>query len=389
VISSQARTTPKNGRPAKRAFDWFYSWRDQLLTSAGFRQWALRFPLTRLIARRNVSDLFDLCASFVYSQILFACVRLNIFDFLHDGPKDLDQIAQQLNLPRSGAERLVLGASALKLLEDRGGGRYGLGPLGAALIHNPGVVAMIEHHHLLYADLADPVGLLRQRPDKLANYKSQLGSYWAYAAVDQPDAAAPHAVQDYSGLMAASQSFIADDVLAAYPMNRHRLLLDIGGGAGAFAIKAAEQAPHLKIEVFDLPSVAELANLAFARAGLAGRAFAIGGDFHSDTLPKGADVATLIRVVHDHDDDAVLRLLRAARLALAPGGVLVLAEPMSDTSGGDRIAEAYFGFYLLAMGSGRPRSFEQISSLLKAAGFQQIRQRATHTPILVRVIEAQ
>ena len=75
-------------------------------------------------------------------------------------------------------------------------------------------------------------------------------------------------------------------------------------------------------------------------------------------------------------------------MALAPDGVLVLAEPMSDTAGGDRIAEAYFGFYLLAMGSGRPRSFEQISALLRAAGFQHIRQRATHTPILVRVIEA-
>ena len=388
MISSPAHISPKGGRPARRAFDWLYTLRDHLLTSAGFRQWALRFPLTRLIARRNVSDLFDLCASFVYSQILFACVRLNIFDLLRDGPMDVDQLAQHLNLPRSGAERLVLGASALRLLEDRGGGFYGLGPLGAALIDNPGVVAMIEHHRLLYADLADPVGLLRQRPDKSANYKSQLGAYWAYAAVDQPDAAAPQAVQDYSGLMAASQSFIADDVLAAYPMTRHRHLLDIGGGAGAFAIKAAGQAPHLKIQVFDLPSVAALANQAFAAAGLAGRARAIGGDFHNDALPKGADVATLIRVVHDHDDDAVLHLLKAARMALAPDGVLILAEPMSDTAGGDRIAEAYFGFYLLAMGSGRPRSFEQISALLKAAGFQHIRQRATHTPILVRVIEA-
>ena len=388
MISSPAHVTGKGDRRPKQAMDWLYAWRDRLLTSAGFRQWALRFPLTRVIARRNVSDLFDLCASFVYSQILFACVRLNIFDLLRDGPMDLDQLAQQLDLPRDGAERLVLGASALKLLEDRGGGRYGLGPLGAALIDNPGVVAMIEHHRLLYADLADPVGLLRQRPDKSANYKSQLGAYWAYAAVDQPDAATPKAVQDYSGLMAASQSFIADDVLAAYPMARHRHLLDIGGGAGAFAIKAAEQAPHLKIEVFDLPSVAELANLAFAQAGIANRAHAIGGDFHSGVLPKGADVATLIRVVHDHDDDAVLNLLKAARLALAPDGVLVLAEPMSATAGGERIAEAYFGFYLLAMGSGRPRSFDQISALLRAAGFQQIRQRATHTPLLVRVIEA-
>ena len=36
-----------------------------------------------------------------------------------------------------------------------------LGPLGAAMVGNPGVAAMVEHHALLYADLADPVALLR------------------------------------------------------------------------------------------------------------------------------------------------------------------------------------------------------------------------------------
>ena len=33
-----------------------------------------------------------------------------------------------------------------------------------------------------------------------------------------------------------------------------------------------------------------------------------GGDFLADPLPRGADVVSLIRVVHDHDDDAVLKL---------------------------------------------------------------------------------
>ncbi len=371
-----------------RALDWLYAARDRLLTSDRFRKWALRFPLTRRVARRNVSDLFDLCASFVYSQILFACVRLDVFALLRNGPMDLVQIAQHLQLPVSGAERLMLGASALKLVERRGAGRFGLGPLGAALIDNPGVVAMIEHHAHLYADLADPVGLLRQRPDRSAGYKSSLGAYWAYAAADNPDAAAPGSVSDYSALMAASQSFIADDVLAAYPMTRHRRLLDIGGGAGAFAIKAAVHAPHLQIQVFDLPAVADLANQAFAKAEIGDRAHATGGNFHTDPLPAGVDVATLIRVVHDHDDEAVVNLLRAARAALAPDGVLILAEPLSATAGGDRIAEAYFGFYLLAMGSGRPRSFEQIRALLQAAGFRRIDLRPTHTPLLVRVIEA-
>ena len=40
---------------------------------------------TSPIAERNARALFDLCAGFVYSQILFACVQLDLFRLLADG----------------------------------------------------------------------------------------------------------------------------------------------------------------------------------------------------------------------------------------------------------------------------------------------------------------
>ena len=61
-------------------------------------------------------------------------------------------------------------------MEHRSGGRYGLGPLGAPLVGNPAVAAMVEHHAVLYADLRDPVALLRGEGDAPA-----LSRYWAYA----------------------------------------------------------------------------------------------------------------------------------------------------------------------------------------------------------------
>ena len=59
---------------------------DRLLASPRFRQFATRFPLTRPMARRRVRALFDLCAGFVYTQTLLACVRLRVFEILRDGP---------------------------------------------------------------------------------------------------------------------------------------------------------------------------------------------------------------------------------------------------------------------------------------------------------------
>jgi demethylspheroidene O-methyltransferase len=105
-------------------------------------------------------------------------------------------------------------------------------------------------------------------------------------------------------------------------------------------------------------------------------------------LPTGADCCSLVRVIHDHDDGPALEILRAVRRALPPGGVLLLAEPMSDTPGAEPIGEAYFGFYLLAMGSGRPRTPDELMGMLKTAGFSDARLQRTRRPILTRLIVA-
>jgi demethylspheroidene O-methyltransferase len=193
----------------------------------------------------------------------------------------------------------------------------------------------------------------------------------------------------YTALMAASQSFVAEEVLAAYPrLDRHQCLLDVGGGDGTLLAAVAQQAPGLRLVLFDLPSVAERARSRFAAAGLSRRARAVGGDFLSDPLPEGADIVSLVRVVHDHDDASALAILRAARRVLPDDGTLLLAEPMSGTRGAEPIGDAYFGFYLLAMGSGRPRTPDELGSLLRAAGFGRIRLVKTRTPLLVRVVLA-
>jgi demethylspheroidene O-methyltransferase len=36
------------------------------------------------------------------------------------------------------------------------------------------------------------------------------------------------------------------------------------------------------------------------------------------------------------------------------------------------MGDAYFGFYLMAMGRGRPRTSEHLAVLLKQAGFQDV-----------------
>ncbi len=365
---------------------WLDGWRarrDRLIASPRFRRWAAAFPLTRPIARRRTRALFDLCAGFVYSQVLQACVQLRLFDILADGPLTPAALSMRLGLPLERTQRLLLAATSLKLLARRRDGRFGLGPLGAAMVGNAAVSAMVLHHRELYADLNDPVALLRGQAGTTG-----LSRYWAYSGNADAAQLDGEQVAAYTALMAASQPLVAEEILAAYRIGRHRCLLDVGGGDGSFLRAAAAQAPDLRLMLFDLPPVAEQARVRLAAAGLAGRSVAVGGDFLADPLPPGADVVSLVRVIHDHDDPAALDILRAARRALPPGGTLLLAEPMAGTSGAEPIGDAYFGFYLMAMGRGRTRTQAELFALLDIAGFVESRRMPTHIPLLVSVIVA-
>lgn len=357
--------------------------RDRLVASRRFQRWAAAFPLTRPIARRRARGLFDLVAGFVYSQVLFAGVQLGLFQALAGGPRSARDLAAELGLSEPAMERLLRAAAAIDLVETRSGDRFGLGPLGAPLSGNPGLLALIEHHGALYRDLSDPVALLRDTvPD------TQLARYWAYAKDGDPSGLPDERVLAYTDLMASSQSAVAEEVLDAYDLSGHRCLMDVGGGSGAFCAAAGARYPQLQLKVFDLPAVAAAASARFAGGDLAARATAHGGDFHRDNLPAGADIISLVRVVHDHGDADALHLLKAVRRALPPDGTLLIAEQLSGTRGAEPVGDAYFGFYLLAMGRGRPRTVAEMTRLLADAGFATPREIRTHVPLQARVLIA-
>jgi demethylspheroidene O-methyltransferase len=360
----------------------FRRWLTARVLDPSFRARAVANPLLRPFARREAEQLHDIVIGFVYSQTLFAAVETGLLAALRDeGPLGATGLAPVTGLPRERAERLAQAAAAIGLI-DRLGDRYALAPLGAAAIAAPGVAEIIRHHRLFYADLADPVTLLKAPRD------TALSRYWAYvggARTHDLDAAT---AADYSALMAATQAMVAEETLAAVPLDGVRRLLDVGGGEGAFLEAAARRYPTLRIDLFDLPAVAARARNRFAAAGLTDRASVHRGSFLDDPLPEGADAISLVRVLYDHDDPVAARILAAAYAALPPGGRLLISEPMSGGTRPNRAGDAYFGFYTLAMTTGRPRSPEAHGALLAAAGFAGVRHHPTRQGFVTSVLSA-
>ena len=361
--------------------DHWRRFRNQLMGRVGFQNFATAFPLTRPIARQRSRELFDLIAGFTYSQTLVACVELGLIDKLSKAPMSLQDLAHAFGFAEHRLERLLKAAVSLKILERTSTGQYDLGIHGAALIGNPWIAGFIKHHHLLYRDLIDPIALVKGGAEP-----TELQSYWAYTVDHHGKAAEQGDVSAYTDLMGQSQATVAREILAAYDFSPHRHVLDIGGSNGSFVLAAATKHPELNFTLFDLPAVGQIAQSRIIAAKLESRVQVVGGSFFADPLPDSADVATLIRVLHDHDNDAVSRILSAAYAALQPNGALIVAEPFSGIASIAPVTDAYFGLYFAAMGQGKTRTFAEIKAMAQKAGFRTAETIATQNPLITGII---
>jgi len=366
---------------------WRVRWiarRNAIFAHPAFQHWCARLPFIRSVAKARATAMMDHIVGFSYSQGLRAILEAGLLDMLREGPIATGEVARRADLSEAGALCLLRAARALDIAEEALPGHWMLGQQGAVLAADEGTQAMIAHHRLLYEDLADPLALLR----KDRREPTALSRFWSYAGALHGAAERGEQTDEYSRLMAASQRFVADQVLACVSFSRVRRLLDVGGGHGAFVARVGAAYPALRLGLFDLPQVAASARSPLGEALGEGRITCHEGNFFTDPIPAGYDCVSLVRILHDHDDAPAAALLANIRKSLAPGARLLIAEPMARIKGAEPMGEAFFGLYLWAMGSGRARSQREIIAMLRAAGFARARPVASPQPVIASCIMA-
>jgi demethylspheroidene O-methyltransferase len=73
---------------------------------------------------------------------------------------------------------------------------------------------------------------------------------------------------------------------------------------------------------------------------------------------------------------------------VSPHGTLLIAEPMAGLGGAERVGDVYFGLYLLAMRSGRPRRPDEFINLLRGNGFRHATEIRVANPFQTGLIAA-
>lgn len=159
-------------------------------------------------------------------------------------------------------------------------------------------------------------------------------------------------------------------VVSAFDLSGFRRLVDLGGGTGHLAHAARERYPGLSAAVFELPGVVEVAR-ELAPAGIE----FIAGDFFEDELPE-ADLYALGQILHDWAEDKIALLLRRIAARLPAGGGLLIAERLLTPDG---VSAHMQSLNMLVCTEGKERTGEEYRTLLEAAGFHDVRWKATGT----------
>ena len=140
--------------------------------------------------------------------------------------------------------------------------------------------------------------------------------------------------------------------------NKHKSLMDVGGGYGAVLVNIKNKNPNLDCILFDLPKVIDKVTIPSIKK--------ISGSFF-DKIPNQTEAIILSRVLHDWNDVKAKLILKNCFEALPSKGALYVIENCSDKI---KIDLSLLSLNMSAMCESYERTSAQYISLCENVGFQ-------------------
>jgi O-methyltransferase len=114
-------------------------------------------------------------------------------------------------------------------------------------------------------------------------------------------------------------------LVSTYDFGRHRVIADIGGGTGALLANILQTLPRARGILFDQPHVVAGAGVVLEAFEVADRVNVAAGDFFA-SVPAGADLYLMRRIIHDWLDDDASEILRCIRRSMASDDRLLIID---------------------------------------------------------------
>jgi hypothetical protein len=305
----------------------------------------------------TAQEILDFARSFQPACVLTTAAALDVFSPLHAKSMAADALAGKLETDPRATAILLDALVALKFL-DKQGEKYSVPGDVAELLAGQSagnVLPMVRH-------LANCLRRWAELPKVIKTGKC--------AEIAPGVRGADADIEDFIGGMNAISRPVADGVMDKIEPFGFRHMLDIGGGPGTWTIAFLHAVPDAGATLFDLPEVIPIAEQQFSEAGLSDRVVLVGGDYYTDALPEGADLAWLGAICHQNSRLQNRDLFARVHAALVDDGVVVIRDVIMEPSRTSPLGGALFAVNMLvSTEGGGTYTFDEYREDLCAAGF--------------------
>jgi SAM-dependent methyltransferase len=311
----------------------------------------------------NRMRILSIAESFFQSSILFALLKLRIFERIGEECRTLDDLASELNARPDTLSRLLNAGVALKLLESKDGKNYRVTPsAGMILLPSSG-------------------------DNYLGNFIRNMDYF--RAAVSKLDEAILNAAPtiDPSSILGLSKDHTREFVFAMHNNASYRgnelakfldtssseTIVDLGCGPGTYSFHLGRKNPKLRIYLADLPDILEVAKEIQKKFPIENEVHYLPLDAVKDDLPGTYDIILISNTLHMLGEKESRRLLKRLYNSINAGGSLVVqAQYLRDDHMGEMWPICMDIIQLCVTPEGRNHSVGETREWLEEAGFDEI-----------------
>jgi len=317
------------------------------------------------------------------SQVVVVVAQLGIADILQNGARSLGEIAELTGTNVTSLYRLLRASASLGIFLEKESQYFELTPLSKYLLSDS---------HASIRELALMFGQ-KWHQDSWTNllYSIKTSESAFVDCYGMPPfkyfANNPEIGKKYNESMTSISTMHSKAIAQAYDFSAFTQIVDVAGGQGMLLANILQANPCLQGILFDQPTVIDNAIEAkvLERAGVLDRCKMETGDFFK-SIPSGADAYIFKHIIHDWDDEHVLKILQNCYQAMPKHGILLIADYVIPNDNTFHFGKLMDLEMLVTLPGARERTADEFTRMFTHVGFQL--QKIIPTLFSMSIIEA-
>ena len=314
--------------------------------------------------KKEQLEVLSVAEGFFQSTILFALLRLRVFERIGEEAKSLEELAAGLNARPETLARLLNAGVVLKLLDSGDGKHYCVASsCRSVLLPSAG-----ENYLGNWIRNLDSFRSALERLDEAVLTSSPTVDPTRFLGGDKEQ------TREYELAMHNYASLRGKELAHFLDTSGCRTFLDLGCGPGTYAFHLGMRNPNLQLYLLDFPGVLEVTREVRGRYSIGNEVHYLPLDALKDEIPGSYDIILVSNAMHMLGEKANRKLVsRLYRSVNSHGSLVIQAQFLRDDRMGGRWPVLLDLIQLCITTDGRNHSVDETRQWMEEAGFKNIK----------------